>query len=60
MLRSMARVMESNRELSNRLIDIALQNDDDIFDAAFGEPGEAPVGRLLRLIFKKETLNPKP
>ena len=34
---SVNRCLEENRELTNRLINIAFQNEDDIFDAAFGE-----------------------
>ena len=30
-------LVQENKELTNRLIDLALQNEDDIFDAAFGD-----------------------
>lgn len=30
-------LVQENKELTNRLIDLALQNEDDLFDAAFGD-----------------------
>ena len=35
--RSVNRCLEENRELSNRLIDLALQNEEDMFNVAFGD-----------------------
>ena len=38
----MSRVLASNSELTNRLIDVALNADNDLFDEAFGEANATP------------------
>ncbi|KAK9795919.1 hypothetical protein WJX73_003637 [Symbiochloris irregularis] len=40
---SLNQCLDENKTLTNRLIDAALQNDDDLFDAAFADPDDEPV-----------------
>ena len=39
----MNQCLEENKILTSRLIDAALQNDDDLFDAAFADPDDEPA-----------------
>ena len=42
-------LVQENKELTNRLIDLALQNEDDIFDQAFGDDDEEqPQGAVQK------------
>ena len=39
---SLNQCLDENKALTNRLIDAALQHDDDLFDAAFAHPHDEP------------------
>ena len=39
----MTELVQENKDLTNRLIDLALQNEDDVFNQAFGDDDEQPA-----------------